>query len=288
MELSRKDFLKAAAGATGMLLLQPPAVAMARDSQTTTGLAMLIDVDRCVNCWWCYAACKEFNGLPQTLKPDLEHPPELSAGVWTTLHPVKTGERWTSRKEACNHCTDAACVEVCPTGALSYNELGFVQYDKGKCSGCGYCTEYCPFGVPQMETNTITGVAVMNKCTFCMERVINGESTACAAACTQGAITFGQRSELIAEGEQRVEALRQSNLDAMLYGINELGGLHVMYVLDAAPGTYGLPEEPEVPVTGTVRSILGWLGSGLGIVAVAGFALNYFVARVRIGRGAER
>ena len=279
MELSRKDFLKATAGAAGLLLLQPPAMALAKDSQTREGMAMLIDVTKCVSCWWCYAACKDCNGLPETIKPDPEQPPPLSPDVCTTLYPVKKGEGWISRKQACNHCTDAACVEVCPTGALSYNELGFVQYDKAKCSGCGYCAEFCPFAVPQMESNRITGIAVMNKCDFCKDLVTNGEQPACAAACTTGAIKFGKRDELVQEGKERVAALRQANPDAVLYGDKELGGLHVMYVLDDTPEIYGLPVDPKVPAPVMVRDVLKWVGVGAAIAVVAGFGLNYIVAR---------
>ena len=285
MEISRRDFIKGGAGATGLLLLTPTSMAMAKNSQTSAGKAMLIDVTKCVNCWWCYAACKEYNLLPETANPDLEQPPELSTDVWTTLHPVKKDGEWVSRKKACNHCTDAACVEVCPTGALSYNEMGFVQYEKEKCSGCGYCAEFCPFDVPQMETNKVTGVAIMNKCTFCHDRVTNGEQPACAAACTTGAIKYGERTELITEAEERIAFLHQSNIHASVYGVNELQGLHVMYILDDSPEIYGLPVDPVVPAANTVRDVLKWLGSGLAIVAVAGFGLNYLVARMRMRRG---
>jgi formate dehydrogenase iron-sulfur subunit len=282
MELSRRSFLKASAGATGLLLLQPPALALAKESPTREGMAMLVDVTKCVNCWWCYAACKDYNRLPETIKPDPEEPPPLSPDVWTTLHPVKKGEGWSSRKQACNHCTDAACVEVCPTGALSYNKLGFVQYDKAKCSGCGYCAEFCPFGVPQMESNRITGAAVMDKCTFCQDRVANGEQPACAAACTTGAIKFGKRTELVQEGRERVAALRRANPAAVLYGDKELGGLHVMYVLDDAPEVYDLPADPQVPAAAAVRNVFQWFGAALAAVVVAGFGLNYIIAREAI------
>ena len=285
MEISRRDFIKGGAGATGLLLLTPTSMAMAENSQTSEGKAMLIDVTKCVSCWWCYAACKECNLLPETANPDLEQPPELSMDVWTTLHPVKKDDQWVSRKKACNHCTDAACVEVCPTGALSYNEMGFVQYEKEKCSGCGYCAEFCPFDIPQMETNKITGVAIMNKCTFCHDRVTNGEQPACAAACTTDAIKYGERTELITEAEERIAFLQQSNIQASVYGVDELQGLHVMYILNDAPEVYDLPADPQVPAANTVRDVLKWLGPGLAIAAVAGFGLNYLVARMRMRRG---
>ena len=49
----------------------------------------------------------------------------------------------------CYHCADAACVAVCPTGAL-YKEDGMTRLDRDKCSGCTYCVDACPFGVPAM------------------------------------------------------------------------------------------------------------------------------------------
>jgi len=278
MELSRKDFLKASVGAAGLLLLQPPALALAKEPQTQEGIAMLVDVTKCVSCWWCYAACKNYNKLPETIKPDPEQAPPLSHDVWTTLKPVKKGTEWHSRKLACNHCTDAACVDVCPTGALSHNRLGFVQYDKEKCSGCGYCVEFCPFGVPQLQSNEITGVA-MDKCTFCIDRVTNGEQPACAAACPTGAIKFGKHAELVEEGKERVATLRNTNTNAVFYGDKELGGLHVMYVLDEPPEVYGLPTAPEVPPTAIVRDILRWVGVGVTVAVLAGFGLNYVVSR---------
>ena len=280
--------MKGAAGATGLILLSSPAAAIASDTQTKAGKAMLIDVTKCVSCWWCYAACKEYNNLPETVKPDLNDPPPLSPDVWTTLHPEKKDGGWVSRKKACNHCTEAACVEVCPTGALSYNQMGYVQYDREKCSGCGYCAEYCPFEIPQMETNKVTGVSIMNKCTFCHDRVTNGEQPACAAACTTGAIKFGDRNDLITEARERLNELQKSNSQASAYGIDELKGLHVMYVLDDSPGKYGLPEDPQVPVTSKVRDVFKWLGSGLAIAALVGFGFNYLFVRLRMRSKAEK
>jgi formate dehydrogenase iron-sulfur subunit len=284
MEISRKDFIKGIAGATSLLLLKPPVAALAENSQTHQGMAMLIDVTKCVSCWWCYAACKEHNKLQETAKPDLANPPRLAPDVWTTLSSVRKGGEWVSRKTACNHCTEAACVEVCPTGALSYNSLGYVQYDRDRCSGCGYCAEFCPFGVPQMEADKVTGVAIMNKCTFCHDRVTNGEPPACAAACTTGAIKYGKRSELITGAEERVAELGQNGVKASVYGVEELHGLHVMYVLDDKPETYGLPAEPEVPPAAKTRNVFRWLGVGLAAAVVAGFGLNYLIARLRMRR----
>jgi formate dehydrogenase iron-sulfur subunit len=266
-------------------MLRPAAPALAGKSRSENEVALLVDVTKCVSCWWCYAACKNFNMLPETILPDPARPPRLSPDVWTTLNPVMTDDGWQSRKHACNHCTDAACVGVCPTGALSYNSLGFVQYDKDKCSGCGYCAEFCPFGIPQLESNRVTGLAVMSKCTFCYDRVTGGEQTACAAACTTGAIKFGRRDELLQEGKERVASLKKANLKASLYGENEAGGLHVLYVLDDSPDVYGLPDAPKVPISAKLRDIFSWLGIGFTALVLAGFGLNYLVAKARMAKG---
>jgi formate dehydrogenase iron-sulfur subunit len=285
MQLNRRNFLKASAGvagAAGLALLKSPDVAHAEGMvdriASDRDVAMLVDTSKCVSCWWCYAACKNYNGLPETIKPEPEQPPALSSNVWTTLNTVKIADRWSSRKNACNHCSDAACVRVCPTGALSYNDMGFVQYDKEKCSGCGYCAEFCPFGVPQMSSSVLNDIAVMDKCTFCIDRVTNGQQTACAEACPYGAIKFGQRSQLVAEGKERAAELRRDNANARFYGDDELG-LHVMYVLDNKPDVYNLPEDPEVPAAVEVRDILQWAGVGLTAAAIVGFGLNYIVAK---------
>ena len=289
MQLNRRDFLKASAGVSGLVLLQPAVLAATNEFPNTSArqsdIAMLVDVSKCIGCWWCYAACKNYNKLPETIKPDPEQAPELSPDVWTTLNTTKRDGEWIFRKQACNHCTDAACVEVCPTGALSRNKLGFIQYDKDKCSGCGYCAEFCPFGVPQLDSNKLTGAAVMDKCTFCIERVTNDQQPACAEACTTGAIKFGKRSELVQEGRERTEALSKTNPNATFYGDKELDGLHVMYVLDDSPEVYGLPADPQVPAASIVRDIFQWISTGLVAVVLAGFGLNYLVARLRMCKG---
>jgi len=287
MELSRRDFVKGLGGAAGLALcLQLPRGTGQKVSAASTNLAMLIDLSKCVGCWWCYAACKQANGFPETVLPDPDDPPELAPDTWSTLYVTGDDGQRHYRKHACMHCTDAACVEICPTGALHHHELGFVQFDRELCSGCGYCAEVCPFDVPRLQKKGL--MAQMDKCTFCIQRVTQDEPPACAAACPHDAILFGPRHEMITLGEQRVAVLQETNPDACLYGDTELGGLHVMYVLDAPPDARGLPTGPEVPATVDVRNAVKWLGLGATGAALAGFGLNYLVAKVRMVRGEKR
>ncbi|MFC2015290.1 4Fe-4S dicluster domain-containing protein [Chloroflexota bacterium] len=288
MKLARRDFLKMTAGTTGLLLLRPPGLkALAGKLANQSEVGLLIDVSKCVGCWWCYMACKEYNGLPETGMPSPEQPPGLAPSTWITLFTKKDADRWRFRRQACMHCTDAACVKVCPTGAVKHNDLGFVQYDRDLCSGCGYCAENCPFDVPKLQRNRYTGVGQMNKCTFCIDRVANGQPTSCAEACPTGATKYGNRIELQEEGKQRVIELRKTKPEANLYGLDKVEGLHVLYVLDDSPQAYGLPTNPEVPLTVMLHNILQQVGIWAVAAAVTGFGFNYFVARMRISKGGK-
>jgi len=188
------------------------------------------------------------------------------------------------------HCTQAACVEVCPSGALFYNQYGFVAYDKDKCIGCGYCGQFCPFNIPRLDAEPISGVGKMDKCTLCttsgLDRLSIGQEPACVKTCPTGALVYGDRDEVVAEGKRRVARLKTPHSEpyprATLYGETELGGLHVLYVLADSPEVYGLPKEPKFPVTATVHEDFSrpftWI---LWSVVAAGLALNVLVARAR-------
>jgi len=260
MQVSRRDFVQAAGLGAGVGLLsgltsaKEGLAASPATSGTDRGKAMLYDSTRCVGCRACQTACKQWNSLPaESIGYDgiYDNPRSLSAQTWTLIKARDIGTKGEKDlllcKYQCMHCTEAACVKVCPTHTLTHHPLGFVAYDEGKCSGCGYCTQFCPFQVPHLAGNTLTGIQKMQKCTFCQDRVPQGRQTACAEACPAGAILFGNREELIAEGKKRVGSPKSAYPNALLYGENELGGLHVMYVLKESPTVYQFPEYPQVP-----------------------------------------
>ena len=270
MEFNRRDFLKASAGMGGLMLIQPPTLNLINKYQNRSvaqsDAAMLVDVSKCIGCWWCYAACKNYNKLPETIKPDLEQPPELSPELWTTLYTTNKGGVWSSRKQACMHCTDASCEQVCPTGAISHQGAAVV-IDQEWCVGCGYCVQACPFGVPHKDEHAGTA----RKCTFCIDRISNGEQPACAAACPTGAIQFGARTDLLTAAKTRVEVLKADGYpNANLYGEHTLGGLHILYVLTDQPSVYGLPKAPQVAIS---KAAFKWLA---GVIAASVIAILPF------------
>ena len=254
--------------------------------------AILYDATKCTACRACQVACKQWNELPAvttTNRGTYENPPDLSTDTWLKIRFIELERAgkldWLFGRQACMHCTDAACVKVCPTGSLYHDENGFVAYNKDLCSGCGYCAEFCPFDVPRSDRVLWSGVAKMDKCVLCtapgLNRIAEGLKPACVTTCPTGALDFGDRDELLAKGRERVQELNAEGYsNAYLYGDTELGGLHVMYVFDDSPEVYGLPVAPQVPVAATVwKDILQPVGWAIGGLAILGLGLNFVIAR---------
>ena len=72
---------------------------------------------------------------------------EVAAEAGVQTYQEGDGFRWLMASDVCKHCTDAACLDVCPTGALFRTEFDTVVVQEDVCNGCGYCIPACPFGV---------------------------------------------------------------------------------------------------------------------------------------------
>ena len=257
--------------------------------------AILFDATKCMGCRACQVACKQWNELEGEVTTNwgsYENPRDLSPQTWLKMEfreiEANGALRWLFLRRSCMHCTNAACVEVCPTKALYYHPLGFVSYDKGKCGGCGYCAQFCPFNVPRLNTNRASGLGRMDKCTLCtiqgLDRIDNDLEPACVKTCPPQALNYDNRDQLITRGKARIEELKaQGYNDATLYGENVVGGTHVLYVLDQSPAQYGLPTDPKVPTASTVwQNVIQPLGyAALGLVGI-GLLLNIMVARANM------
>ena len=107
----------------------------------------------------------------------------------------------------CNHCTNPPCVRVCPTQATYRMEDGIVAMDYHRCIGCRFCMAGCPFGArsfnfrdPQPYVKDVNPEfpmrtrGVVEKCTFCTERLAQGKLPACVEA-SEGAMIFGDLND---------------------------------------------------------------------------------------------
>ena len=155
------------------------------------------------------------------------------------------GLRWLMSSDVCKHCTHAACLEVCPTGALFRTEFGTVVVQEDICNGCGYCVPACPFGV--IDKRKEDGRAW--KCTLCYDRLKEDQTPACAQACPTHSIQFGELEDLRDRAEQRVSQLVENGeAGAQLYLADPsdgIGGAGAFFLLLDDPEVYGLPPDPK-------------------------------------------
>lgn len=260
-----------------------------------TEMAILYDSSKCSACKGCQVQCKQWNMLPSSLGKDvypftgsLQAPMDLSGDTRIIMEfrektGGKNGVEWAFTRRSCFHCTDPACANVCPTGAITKLEDGTVNLDAAKCTGCKYCTAACPFEVPKYRER----FGVSNKCTLCNDRTAQGRSPACVQTCPAGALDYGPRADMIAKAKKRLEFLKGRGIDrAELYGETEMGGLHVLTIAKFGIEQHGLPRDPKPSGITQFMQVLKPITGIAAVGVVAGLGLS-FLTGVGYKRDAE-
>ncbi len=224
MTLDRRTFLKIAGlgalGTSGAISL--PVLGSVESGSVGdlpsggTRWGMVIDLAACrrdEGCRDCIEICNRVHNIPH--HADARH--EIK-WIWKVPYPEAFPlQHHEYQEEAlaempvpvlCNHCDNPPCVRVCPTQATWKRADGIVMMDWHRCIGCRYCMAACPYGSrsfnwvdprqaleeqdPTFPTRTR---GVVEKCTFCDERLARGELPACVTACPHGALTFGNLAD---------------------------------------------------------------------------------------------
>jgi phenylacetate-CoA ligase len=176
-----------------------------------TRWAMVADLERCVGCQTCTAACRHTNATAPAVQ-------------WRRVLDIETGTYPSVSRTfvpvGCQHCADPPCMHVCPTGATGKRADGIVTIDYDLCIGCAYCDVACPYQARfkldgprfafgsaatsnEIEREDPRRLGVAQKCTFCSDRIdfglANGltpgidprATPACVNACIASALHFG-------------------------------------------------------------------------------------------------
>jgi formate dehydrogenase iron-sulfur subunit len=271
------------------------------------------DTTLCIGCKACEVACKQWNELPsdgfEFTGNSYDNTTQLSGTSWRHVAFVEqmsvtdegVNDRWLMMSDVCKHCTNAGCMEACPTGAIIRNEHDSVFVQPDVCNGCGYCVVSCPFGVIDLmdKVNREGGGAydlatlhesrleskqtavqdtggVAGKCTLCYDRQNIGLVPACAKACPTESIQFGDIDELRERANVRVDTLLARGIDATLYGAEDVGGgigtLNAFFLLTDRPETYNLPPQPVLPSTRQAAGYSAAAAAAIGL-AIAGWMI---------------
>lgn len=170
-----------------------------------TQLGFSFNVTRCSGCMACVVACMDQNDLPGK-GPSFRHVTRLEKGEFPTV-------KISFLSLSCQHCGDAPCMMVCPTGAIyKREEDGIVDVNQDLCVGCHGCALACPFGAPQYLEG-----GKMSKCNFCVDRVNRDLEPACVQVCPTRALGVGSMEKL---AEKKAEEASRSILESLYASSN--------------------------------------------------------------------
>jgi molybdopterin-containing oxidoreductase family iron-sulfur binding subunit len=200
--------------------------------------AMSVDLNACIGCNACVVACQAENNIPVVGKEEVIREREMH---WLRIDRYYEGSPIDPdsyfQPVLCMHCEEAPCETVCPVGATVHDSEGINVMVYNRCIGTRFCSNNCPYKVrrfnyfafsheeqrPPEARNpdvTVRGRGVMEKCSFCLQRIAEariaadrenrpvGEvRTACQAACPTQAFTFGNMADPDSEVAKRKRSL---------------------------------------------------------------------------------
>jgi formate dehydrogenase iron-sulfur subunit len=265
MSVTRRGFVLGTAGAIAAGTVEAGSIEHFEGYPGRYGL--LHDTTLCVGCRSCEVACKEVNDLPLFEGKAIGDASVFSSTRRTTDTTLTVVNRYREgsggsapvyRKLQCMHCNEPCCATVCPVGAFEKTPEGPVLYHAELCMGCRYCVMACPYYALAYEFDDPLTPRVM-RCTMCYPRIKEGQVPSCAEVCPTGAITFGEREQLLEVARSRIRKFPDRYVNH-IFGENEFGGTSWMILS-------GIPFDEMDLQTGVTHESLPAIGTSyLGVV----------------------
>jgi len=222
---------------------------------------MAIDLDSCIGCNACTAACYVENNIPIVGKDEHLLGREMS---WIRIQPYfDETEQIQFVPMLCQHCDNAPCESVCPVYAAYHNPEGLNVQVYNRCVGTRYCANNCPYKVRRFNwfdhylpepldkmynpDISVRDRGIMEKCTFCIQRIRSAKDLAkdekrlvqdgevipaCAQTCPTNAITFGNLKDKtsqvfkLAQSEEAYRALEELGTEPAVNYLRKRGKKH--------------------------------------------------------------
>lgn len=257
-EMTPEDKIAALERITREVEARHPVQVKVGDPAPLTGVEYVygLSISRCIGCRRCVHACVKENN--QSRSPEIQYirvlkMPKGTIDVEKAEHhydpPVVPDHASFYMPVQCHQCKNPPCVKVCPVEATWQEPDGITVIDYDWCIGCRYCEAACPywarrfnFAEPELPTDELNPnmaylsnrprrKGVMEKCTFCLHRVRNGQMPACVEVCPTGSRKFGNVLDPESEvgyilRHKRIFVLKQDvgTLPRFFYYFDERGG----------------------------------------------------------------
>ncbi len=200
--------------------------------------SFFIDTTRCTACRGCQIACKQWNKNPGTKtyqQGSHQNPADLSFFTYKLVRFSELEEegkvKWYFFAEQCRHCMEPPCkstAESLGCKAIRQDEAtGAVLFDpkiRVKAADFKAILDSCPYNVPRWNERAER----MAKCTMCIDRIKEGLLPACVKSCPTGAMSFGDRKEMIEKANKRLAEVKVKYKDAMLANPEDVRAIYLL------------------------------------------------------------
>ncbi len=202
--------------------------------------SILIDTTVCTACRGCQVACKQWHDLPAEKTKNVgsyQNPQDLSAETYKLVRMreevVNNRLEWLFFPDQCRHCEDAPCLETAYDEDAIYKDgaTGAILYTQtSKKLEAEEIIDSCPYNIPRKAED-----GTLAKCDFCNDRIHNGLQPACVTSCPTGAMTFGEREDILSLANKRLDKVKQKYSQATLLDPDTV---NVIYLVSFDPKLY--------------------------------------------------